>query len=230
MNIAQKEKRISRFYGDVAREQNGDIIRLVTGRRVLDVGCGYGNLIAQIRKEKKGVEVIGIDVDPESIKTAKDLYGIEVRQMSACNLEFPDDFFDTVILRETIHHIAAEDSFGSALKEIRRVCKKELIVFDPNPNWVLRVSRKIIRHVDPEAPIDGIIKALEANGFNVRECRLRDVIAFPLSGGFVGKELVPNIGPLKRVVINLDRHLNNVMRKLRLQKHFCWRYLIYATK
>ena len=221
MDIAQKEKRTSRFYGDVARQQNSDIIRFVTGRRVLDVGCGYGNLIDQIRKEKKDVEVIGIDIDPQSIKTAKDLYGIDVRQMSACKLEFPDDFFDTVILRETIHHIAAEDSFGSALKEIRRVCKKELIIFDPNPNWVLRVSRKIIRHVDPEAPIGAMIRAIEANGFNVRECKLRDVIAFPLSGGFVGNELVPNIGLIKKTVMNLDKCLNDVLHKLRLQKHFC---------
>ncbi len=230
MNVPQPERRLKRFYGDVARLQNSDIIKLITGRRVLDIGCGYGSLIDQIRREKGDIEITGIDIDPESIRMAKKLYGIDVRNMSVCKLEFPDDSFDTVILREAIHHIAADASFELALKEIRRVCRKELIIFDPNPNWILRFSRKLIKHVDPEAPLDKVVDVLEANGFNVRECRLRDVIAFPLSGGFVGSELVPNIKPVKKAVIATDKLLNNVIRKLRLQKHFCWRYLIYAVK
>ena len=230
MNISQCEKRLSRFYGDVAKLQNMDIIKLITGRKILDIGCGYGSLIDQIRREKRGVEVVGIDVDPESISMAKALYGIDVRPVSVHKMDFADNSFDTVILRETIHHFEGGEGLRSALSEIRRVCGKEVIIFDPNPNWVVKFSRKLIRHRDPEAPLDDVLKALELSGFKVKACRWRDVIAFPLSGGFVGMELVPNIDFLKKPVLAIDKFLNRVLSLFKIQKHVCWRYLIYATK
>ena len=224
------EKRLNRFYGDVANSQNSEIINLITGSRILDVGCGYGFLIRQIRKEKAGAEIVGIDIDPESIEAASKLYGIDVRNMSVFKLDFPDGYFDTVILREAIHHFNTHDNLKAALNEIKRVCGKELIVFDPNPNWIVKLSRKIIHHVDQEAPCSYVVKALEQSGFAVLSLKWRDVIAFPLSGGFVGKELVPNIKICKNIVMMLDKALNISLSSLSIQKHFCWRYLIYATK
>lgn len=230
MNISQCEKRLHRFYGDVASRQNRDIIDLITGRSVLDIGCGYGCLVDQIRREKRGVEVTGIDVDPESISMAKALYGIDVKPASVHKMDFADNAFDTVILRETIHHFEGEENLRSAFSEIRRVCGREIIIFDPNPNWVVKFSRKLIRHQDPEARLDDVVTVLESSGFNVKARRWRDVIAFPMSGGFVGMELVPNLDLFKKPILALDSFLNNVLRMLNLQRHICWRYLIYATK
>jgi SAM-dependent methyltransferase len=228
--VDNSQKRLGRFYGDVARCQNREIINLITGRRVLDIGCGYGYLINQIRLEKKGVELFGIDIDPEAIDMAGRLYGVNAKNMSVYKLDFPNGYFDTVILREVIHHFDSHDNLKAALTEIRRVCAKELIIFDPNPNWIVKFSRKIIRHVDPEAPYDYILKALEESGFKVNSLKWRDVVAFPMSGGFVGREFVPNIKFFKSIVMALDKFFNIILSKLRIQKHFCWRYLIYATK
>lgn len=230
MHISNKEARLNRFYGDIARSQNRDIINLISGKRVLDIGCGYGTLINQIKKEKGHIEVAGIDVDEEAIKIAKHLYGIDVNPLSVYAMNFEDNSFDTVILRDAIHHFNADGNLKLVLNEIKRVCRKELIIFDPNPNWILRFSRKIINHEDPEAPLRDVVKALNDSGFKVEKCRWRDVIAFPLSGGFVGKELVPNINFFKKIIIVLDNCINFVLRTLKIQRYVCWRYLIYAVK
>ncbi|MBP7055337.1 MAG: class I SAM-dependent methyltransferase [Candidatus Omnitrophica bacterium] len=230
MEVTNKEIRLRRFYGDVARVQNRAILGFMTGVRVLDVGCGYGCLVDQIKREKTGIEVIGIDVDPESIKIAKSMYGIDVRPVSVCNMNFPDGYFDTVILREAVHHLYHEADFARAMSEIGRVCKKELIIFDPNPNWVVKLCRKIIRHSDPEADPTSIMNAIEKNGFKVTSCIWRDVVAFPASGGFVGREIVPNNSFIKKYILLIDEWLNLICRKLRIQRYICWRYIIYATK
>ncbi|MFH1593977.1 MAG: methyltransferase domain-containing protein [Candidatus Omnitrophota bacterium] len=230
MNITNKEARLNRFYGDVARVQNRDIIGLITGRRILDIGCGYGNLMKQIKENRRDAQVTGIDSDPEAVKIAKDLYGINVGQVSVHDMDFPKDHFDTVLLRETIHHFDTEESMSSALKKIKEVCAKELIIFDPNPNFIVRLARKIIRHQDPEAQLDDVVDALEKNGFKVIKYSWRDIIALPLSGGYVGIELVPNAGFIKKMVITFDNWLNAVLRRVNMQRLFCWRYLIYAIK
>ena len=53
------EKRLNRFYGDVAKDQNADIIKSISGKNILDIGCGYGNLINQIKtEEQKRAEIL----------------------------------------------------------------------------------------------------------------------------------------------------------------------------
>ena len=230
MDITNKERRLNRFYGDVARLQNRAIIDLITGSKILDIGCGYGTLIKQIMDEKHGAEVVGIDIDPESISKAKELYGLNIKPISVYNMSFTDGSFETIILREAIHHFDEPGSLDRALSEIRRVCSKELIVFDPNPNWIVKLSRRLIKHKDPEAPLETVLQALRSKGFAVKTCKLRDVIAFPLSGGFVGRELVPNVKFMKDIIVTLDGAINVLLRMLRIEKFFCWRYVIYAVK
>ncbi len=230
MEIKDCHKRLKRFYGDVAFCQNRDIVGLVTGKKVLDIGCGYGSLISHIKNERPDLDVVGIDPDPQSRKMAKELYDIDVIDMSVYDLKFPDNSFTTVILRDAVHHFETKDELVKALKEIRRVSSNELIIFDPNPNWILKISRKFINHKDPEAPYEYVREELEKAGFKIKSTSLRDVIAFPLSGGFVGIELIPNNKVIKNFVIALDKALNTLFKVLKLQKFFCWRYIIHAVK
>lgn len=44
------------------------------GKSVLDVGCGFGDIIPYILEKSKHFEYIGIDIVPEFIKVAKDTY------------------------------------------------------------------------------------------------------------------------------------------------------------
>ena len=231
MKIYNPERRLRRFAGDVIASQNRDIIKLITGDSILEVGSGYGTLINQIKNEKPNISrITGIDNDITYIKMAKKLYNIDILSYSAYQMNFPNDSFDTVILRDSIHHLAENNKLQDAMHEIKRVCKKELIVFDPNPTRLVRLCRRFINHEDNEAALDFVLKTLEDNNFKAISCQWRDVIAHPLGGGFVSLELIPNIKFIKKWILTCDRFLNRVLAKLKLQHYFCWRYLIYAKK
>jgi SAM-dependent methyltransferase len=59
-----------------AEQRYGEIVSLVdfNGKRVLDVGCGFGDIIPFIRKAAKNFEYTGIDKASEFVKVAKELY------------------------------------------------------------------------------------------------------------------------------------------------------------
>lgn len=230
MNIKNKTQRLDRFYGDVAKSQNLTIASMITGNSVLEIGCGYGAFVNYMKQEYPSKTIAGIDLDEDSIKIAKDKYGIEVKPMSAYKMDFPGSSFETVVLRDTIHHFESSENLRQALREICRVSSRELIVFDPNPNWIVKFSRFLIRHKDPEAPPGKIKKELEKAGYEITNFVWRDVVAFPLSGGFVGIEMIPNVAFIKKCVLAFDAALNKILQALGIQRFFCWRYLLRAVK
>lgn len=88
--------------------------------RVLDVGCGAGELTAAIAA--CGCEVVGIDVAEEPLRRARarhpDLALHRVAEGRAW--PFPDASFDVVWSGETIEHVA---DTGGWLSEVRRVLR-----------------------------------------------------------------------------------------------------------
>ena len=113
LNIFVKGQ-ISRFcdggwswWGDARREAI-DAIGDVRGLRVLDYGCGYGNLGLYL--SRNGAEVWGFDLSQPAIETANEAarqYGLaaEFLQMDAATLSYPDDFFDLVVGFGVLHHV-----------------------------------------------------------------------------------------------------------------------------
>jgi len=69
-------------------------------RRILEVGCGTGNLAARLSQD--GHRVVAIDVDPESVVAARQL-GVDARV--AKWPEFEDGYFDAVLFTRSLHHI-----------------------------------------------------------------------------------------------------------------------------
>lgn len=95
-----------------------------SGLNILDVGCGQGRVTCPL--DKKGCNVIGIDIVSDMIKFAKNTYpNIDFRVMDCCNLKFEDAFFDVVFVSyNTLDYIFPEEKRLLALKEIKRVLKK----------------------------------------------------------------------------------------------------------
>ena len=89
---------------------------------LLDVGCGKGFLIHEIKLALPSVEIRGIDISSYAIDNSKE----EVRPFLdlglAYKLPYPDDYFDLVISINTLHNLYVYDLEG-ALKEIERVSK-----------------------------------------------------------------------------------------------------------
>lgn len=219
--------RLDRFYGDVSECQNEAMIELIPPgvERILDVGCGLGNFTDKL--EDKGYTAIGFDIDLEILQVSKKRNEANILVCGdAYRLPFGEGAFDYAVIREAAHHF----DMDQVLTELSRVVCRGLIIFDPNPTGIVRLSRRIIAHEDGEAPAKDVIALLRKHSFTVRSIQFRDVLAFPLSGGFVGPELVPNFEPVKKFILMFDAFLTSVARKLRLERFLCWRYVLEAQK
>jgi 2-polyprenyl-3-methyl-5-hydroxy-6-metoxy-1,4-benzoquinol methylase len=81
--------------------------------KVLDVGCGTGNLSQDVKRYFP--EVYGVDIDPVAAKEAKKK--IDVIIASAEFLPFRKDVFDAVISNQVIEHVMNVDFFSWKLIE-----------------------------------------------------------------------------------------------------------------
>lgn len=104
-------------------------IKILKGMKVLDIGCGRGELV--FYSASKGAVVVGIDYSTASIRLAKEAQGkknkdIQTKtrfiKMDAKNLKFPDSHFDLVIMTGVVEHLYPEE-MDIALGEIKRVLK-----------------------------------------------------------------------------------------------------------
>lgn len=86
--------------------------------KLLDVGCGDGSFLNQMRT--CGWAVDGIDFDGQAIVTAQKKYGLKLRHGDLREAGLPADYFDAVTMSHVIEHVT--DPAG-LLSEIRRVLK-----------------------------------------------------------------------------------------------------------
>ena len=109
--------------------------------KVLDVGCGTGNLAIAVKKlaGDKG-EVFGIDPAAEMIefasnKARKIKLDIKFRIGAIENIPFPDNSFDVVLSTLMIHHLPGDELKLKGFSEIHRVLKPGgiLLVVDIDP-------------------------------------------------------------------------------------------------
>ena len=72
--------------------------RINEGDMVLDLGCGYGRVAHRLIE--KADRIVGIDISPDNIRLAKELYqsgSCRFYTMDAINLSFDDDQFDVTL-------------------------------------------------------------------------------------------------------------------------------------
>ncbi|OLF10838.1 class I SAM-dependent methyltransferase [Actinophytocola xanthii] len=99
------------------------------GQRVLDVGCGTGNLLRATGRRYPNVDLVGLDPDPKALARAARKArraGLRVRfdRGFAQELPYPDGSFDRVLSSLMLHHLdgPAKDSL---LAEVRRVLRAD---------------------------------------------------------------------------------------------------------
>ncbi len=126
------------------------------GQRILDFGVGTASLSILLKKIHPVPELVGVDVDPEVLRIARqkmEKSGVymEVEQYDGNILPFADRHFDRVVTCLVLHHLDPEQKRQS-LREIRRVLKPggSLHVADwgrPS-NWRMRLAFYLVQLLD----------------------------------------------------------------------------------
>ena len=133
-----------------------DFVGTADDERVLDVGCGTGNLTFAICNRAKVQKACGIDLSPDFIDRADELNNdpkIEFRVGDASELPYDDASFDRVLSQLVLQFVP--DS-NNAIAEMRRVARPGAVVaattWDTRGGFVAnRMFYDTAAMVDPEA-------------------------------------------------------------------------------
>ena len=105
--------------------------------RVLDVGCGTGDLMAELQAQK-GVDARGLEIDAGNVAAAV-ARGLSVVQGDAdIDLaDYPSDSVDYAILSQTLQTARAPDR---VLDELLRIGRRAFVSFPNFAHWRVRLS------------------------------------------------------------------------------------------
>ncbi len=106
--------------GAFVHELAGGVIEWLAaqpGERILDLGCGDGQLTERIAAT--GASVIGIDASPQMAAAAR-ARGVKADQGPAEKLPYPDHIFDAVFSNAVLHWVRGQDEM---LSQVRRVLR-----------------------------------------------------------------------------------------------------------
>src|SRR3954466_7928871 len=117
---------------------------VVPGARVLDVGCGDGELL-QILADRRGVDGRGIELSREGVNecVAK---GLAVIQGDADTdlADYPDDAFDYVVLSQTLQ---ATRNPRVVLEHMLRIGRHAIVSFPNFGHWSVRLQLLLGGHM-----------------------------------------------------------------------------------
>jgi ubiquinone/menaquinone biosynthesis C-methylase UbiE len=132
------------YHVKLIRQHLGDL----SGKRVLDVGCGKGRFARIFHEQEPGAEIWGLDISEEMLRFVPE--GIRTSAGSMTELPFEDGYFDAAYATESLEHAV---EIEKAVSEICRVVKLggRIAVIDKNaeqwgkmetPDWEKWFTRK----------------------------------------------------------------------------------------
>jgi ubiquinone/menaquinone biosynthesis C-methylase UbiE len=156
---AMGHDRLLRFYDPFTRllgvrslhRSLADQAEIASGHRVLEIGCGTGNLALLVAHRYRGATVVGLDPDPLALgrarrKATRGDLPVQWDLGSAGDLRYPDGSVDRVLSALMFHHLDEAEKH-QALREIKRVLRPggrlHLVDFGGNHRGLLaRLTRR----------------------------------------------------------------------------------------
>ena len=143
INAGQYEQR----FGEVWLGRLPEVVeRLKQGGRVLDFGCGVGRVGVAIAKAYPKCEVVGVDLDQESIRRAREIaakagVGERLRFLARAIKDLPrGEGFDLITACDCIHDFSAPER---TLGEMRALLKPEGTLFIVEPKAADRLEDNV---------------------------------------------------------------------------------------
>ncbi len=147
------------------------------GSKVLDLGCGEGDLL-HFLKNGKGVEETGIELSPEKTVAciAKGLSVIH-GDINDEIPDYPDDKFDYVILSQTLQQVYEP---ADLIHSLLRIGRKGIVSFPNFSNWRIRLQLLTTGY----APITRQLPYEWYDTPNIRVITIKDFRKFSRTVGF----------------------------------------------
>lgn len=123
------------------------------GARVLDVGCGEGDLLEYLAREKR-VDGRGIELAQANVNACV-TRGLSVLQGDADTdlAEYPSAVFDIVILSQTIQATRAP---RAVLGELIRIGRRTIVSFPNFGHWRIRLALFLFGRMPRTAALDHV--------------------------------------------------------------------------
>jgi len=122
------------------------------GHRILDIGCGTGTLLVNLKRQYASAQVVGIDPDPKALrrarnKAARAAVSVQLDLGRADQLPYKKESFDHIVSSFMFHHLKELEREGM-LVEVLRVLKPgcsfhlvDFIVDDASHGFMDRLFR-----------------------------------------------------------------------------------------
>ncbi len=135
------DKRTAAFYNSIRKNKSSlndyvefpamkKLLPTVKGKKVLDVGCGTGEM--SIYLAKKGAQVSAVEASAEMLVYCTQHKNIKYYNVTAENMSFKKEYFDIIISELIIDHLK---NIKKVLKKLHYSLKKkgELLISIPHP-------------------------------------------------------------------------------------------------
>ncbi|MGH2922142.1 MAG: class I SAM-dependent methyltransferase [Gaiellaceae bacterium] len=156
------------------RERQQEYVKLLRGRtRVVDLGCGRGELIEMLKAE--GVDAYGVEIDPDFVSLLEEK-GIEVvaKDAVAHLAELEAGSIDGVVGSHLVEHLPLRSVTGLVALAGEKLADGGLLILEtPNPESLLAGSINFHRDLTHQRPIhpDTLAFLAESAGFSNVEVR-----------------------------------------------------------
>ncbi len=108
--------------------------KLNENSKILDVGCGKGFLLYEIKKLIPKIKIYGFDISPYAIRNSKKEIKKSLFVLRAQNkYPFKKNYFDLLLSINTLHNLELFD-LKKSIKEINRVSKRQYLVVESYRN------------------------------------------------------------------------------------------------
>lgn len=157
---------------DSARRELISSANIEPGHRVLDIGCGTGTLVVQLKRQYGPAQVVGLDPDPKALRRARlkavraDV-SVQLDQGFANELPYERASFDRVFSSFMFHHLNKQER-ENMLREVLRILKPggsfhfvDFIVDDASHGFFDRLFRS---HAQMKDNSDEQIRDLMSHG------------------------------------------------------------------